>query len=83
MGVGAPVGTVELDLYRDLELKNLRLQGVWVSHTEHTKQAMALILSDPERFGTLVTHRFPLEEATEALRVVQARKAVKAVLIPG
>lgn len=83
VGVGAPVGTVELDLYRDLELKNLRLQGVWVSHTKHTKQAMDLILGDPERFGKLVTHRFELEEATEALRVVQARKAVKAVLIPG
>ena len=83
VGAGAPVGTVELDIYRDLEVKNLRLQGVWVSHTKHTKQAMDLILSDPERFGTLVTHRFPLEEATDALRVVQARKAVKAVLIPG
>ena len=84
VGVGAPVGTVELDLYRGIELKNLRFQGVWVSHTRHTKQEMALILSDPERFGTLVTHRFPLEEATtDALRAVQARKAVKAVLMPG
>ncbi len=83
VGVGAPVGTVELDLYRDIELKNLRLQGVWVSHTRHTRQAMELILSDPERFGALITHRFTLEEATEALRTVQARKAVKAVLIPG
>ncbi|MCD6335812.1 MAG: zinc-binding dehydrogenase, partial [Candidatus Latescibacteria bacterium] len=83
VGVGAPVGTVELDLYRDIELKNLRLQGVWVSHTRHTKQAMELILSDPERFGTLITHRFPLEEATDALRTVQARKAVKAILVPG
>ncbi|MFH1008166.1 MAG: zinc-binding dehydrogenase [Candidatus Latescibacterota bacterium] len=82
VGVGTPVGTVELDLYRDIELKNLRLQGVWVSHTRHTQQAMDLILSDPERFGALITHRFGLEEATEALKVVQARKAVKAVLIP-
>jgi threonine dehydrogenase-like Zn-dependent dehydrogenase len=83
VGVATPVGTLELDLYQDIALKSLHFQGVWVSHTRHTKQAMDLILSDPERFGTLITHRFPLEEATEALKIVQARKAVKAVLIPG
>jgi len=82
VGVGAPTGAIELDLYRDIETKNLRLQGVWVSHTKHTKMAMDLILRRKELFGNLVTHRFGLEQATEALETVHRKQAVKAVLVP-
>ena len=82
VGVGAPAGTIELDLYKDIETKNLRLQGVWVSHTKHTKMAMDLILSRKRLFANLVTHRFGLEGATEALETVRRKQAVKAVLIP-
>jgi threonine dehydrogenase-like Zn-dependent dehydrogenase len=82
VGVGAPVGTIELDLYRDIEVKNLRLQGIWVSHTQHTGMALDLILTHFESFRRMVTHRFTLDEATLALEAVERRDVVKAVLVP-
>jgi threonine dehydrogenase-like Zn-dependent dehydrogenase len=81
IGVGTPVGSVELDLYRDIVFKNLRLQGVWVSHTRHTGMALQLMRKYPAEFSRLVTHRFLLEEATKALETVEAKQAVKAVLV--
>jgi threonine dehydrogenase-like Zn-dependent dehydrogenase len=82
MGFGAPTGSIQLDVYHDLEIRDLRLQGVWVSHTKHTRMALELILEHRGLFRHLITHRFPLREATEALGVVEQRESVKAVLIP-
>ena len=82
VGVGMPLGSIELDLYKDIALKNLHLQGVWGSHTKHTEMALQLVQKYPEHFSQLVTHRFPLEDATKALQVVQAREGVKTVLVP-
>jgi threonine dehydrogenase-like Zn-dependent dehydrogenase len=62
--------------------KNLRLQGVWVSETRHTHMALRLILSRPRDFAGLITHRFPLSRANEALQAMKSREAVKAVLLP-
>lgn len=80
-GYAQPLGTVEIDPYKHLVRKNLRLQGVWVSDTSHTYRAMQLVLSQPELFGRMVTHRFPLGEANKALEVMASKKALKAVLI--
>jgi len=44
MGFGVPAGSVTLDMYHDLEVKDLSLHGVWVSHTEHTRMALELVL---------------------------------------
>ena len=82
VGVGAPAGTIELDLYQDIELKNLRLQGVWVSHSKHTRMAMDLILKHGNLFQRMIAHRLDLKDATGALEIVRARKSIKAVLIP-
>jgi threonine dehydrogenase-like Zn-dependent dehydrogenase len=82
VGVGAPIGTIELDLYKDIEMKNLRLQGVWVSHTRHTGMALGLILKRFNFFQRMVTHRFALDDATRALEAVERRDVVKAVLVP-
>ncbi|MHC1762373.1 MAG: hypothetical protein AB9917_23220 [Negativicutes bacterium] len=62
--------------------KNLKIQGVWVSATRHTWQAMRLVLEQPELFGRMITHRFALEQANEALTVMAQRDALKAVLVP-
>jgi len=81
-GVATPIGSIPIDFYEDVARKNVRIQGVWVSDTAHLYQALKLILNKRYPFEKLITHRFKLEEATEALKTVDTRKAVKAVLIP-
>jgi threonine dehydrogenase-like Zn-dependent dehydrogenase len=81
-GFGEPHGKMELDCFQDIGRKNLRLQGIWVSETRHTHMALQLVFSRFQDFGRLITHRFPLNQADEALRVMRSREAVKAVLFP-
>jgi threonine dehydrogenase-like Zn-dependent dehydrogenase len=81
-GFGEPHGTIELDCFHDIGRKNLRLQGVWVSETRHTHMALQLILSRLVDFKKLITHRFPLSQANDAIRVMKTKEAVKAVLLP-
>jgi threonine dehydrogenase-like Zn-dependent dehydrogenase len=81
-GFGEPHGKIELDCFQDVGRKNLRLQGVWVSETRHTHMALQLIRNRKQDFAGLITHRFPLSGANEALRVMKSRGAVKAVLLP-
>jgi len=81
-GFGEPHGTIELDCFHDIGRKNLHLQGVWVSETRHTHMAIQLLLNRIENFKKLITHRFPLAEANEAIRVMKTKEAVKAALLP-
>lgn len=81
-GFGEPHGTIELDCFHDLNRKNLRLQGIWTSDVRHTHMALQLILKQPEDFKSLITHTFPLDRVNDAIRVMQNREAVKAVLVP-
>jgi D-arabinose 1-dehydrogenase-like Zn-dependent alcohol dehydrogenase len=81
-GYAQPVGRVELDPYLELVRKNIRIQGVWVSDVSHTRQALELVLSAPELFSQMITHRFPLEQANVALESMASRNALKAVIIP-
>jgi threonine dehydrogenase-like Zn-dependent dehydrogenase len=81
-GFGEPHGTIELDCFHDIGRKNLRLQGVWVSETRHTHMALQLILSRIGDFTKLITHRFSLAQANEAIRVMKTKEAVKALLLP-
>jgi len=80
-GVATPIGSIPISFYEDVARKNVRIQGVWVSDTRHLYQAVKLVLSKKYPFEKLITHRFELKEATEALKVVDARKAMKAVLV--
>jgi len=81
-GFGEPHGTVELDCFHDLNRKNLSLQGIWTSDVKHTHMALQLILNRLEEFKKLITHRFPLNQADEAIWVMKNKEAVKAVLVP-
>lgn len=81
-GFGEPHGTIELDCFHDIGRKNLRLQGVWVSEARHTHMALKLIMSRFQDFTKLITHRFPLDKANEAIQSMKAKEAVKAVLVP-
>jgi len=81
-GFGEPAGSVQFPWFENVIRKNLRIQGVWVSDTRHTLQALRLVQSNYEKFSKMVTHRFRLEDASTALSSVASRQAVKAVLIP-
>lgn len=82
VGIAVPVGTAALDPFRQINARNLRFQGVWVSDTRHTVEAAELVAEQPELFAQLVTHRFRLEQANEALAAMAGRECVKAVLVP-
>ena len=81
-GIAEPRGKVPFEVFGDLARKNLRLQGVWVSDTRHLRQAVSLVERDPDGFAALVTDRFPLSQATEAMQMVASRSAMKAVIVP-
>jgi len=82
VGIATPVGKVDLDPYEELNLRDISIKGVWVSHTSHTDMALKLILKRRELFRRMITHRFTLAEANEALASVRGREALKAVLMP-
>jgi threonine dehydrogenase-like Zn-dependent dehydrogenase len=81
-GIATPVGKTEISFYEDVALKNVSIQGVWVSDTNHLYQCVKLVESKRYPFGDFITHRFKLEEADKAFEAVDSRKAIKAVLIP-
>ena len=80
VGFGEPRGKMELDCFRDIVLKNLYMQGVWVSDVRHTHMAKELILSRQDLFAKMITHRLPLNEANKALELMEKREAMKVVL---
>ena len=79
-GIATPVGEVPFKLFEDIARKNVRVQGVWVSDTGHLYQAMRIVQAARYPFEKIVTHTFPLEEATTALEKMHSREAMKAVL---
>jgi threonine dehydrogenase-like Zn-dependent dehydrogenase len=81
-GFAEPRGKMEIDPFRDIGRKNLRLQGVWVSEVRHTHMALQLILGRKDDFKKLITHRFPLAQANDAIQAMKTKEAVKAVLLP-
>ncbi len=82
VGFAEPHGTIELDCFHDLNRKNLRLQGIWTSDVKHTHMALQLVLRHLEDFSKLITHRFPLDKANDAIQAMKTKEAVKAVLLP-
>ena len=90
LGRGLPVDRIfpatrriaRVDFFQEMVRKNVKIQGVWVSGTRHTFQALSLIEKQQNLFGKMITHRFKLDEANEALAAMESSEALKAVLIP-
>lgn len=82
IGFSQPPGDCQVDFFSDVVRKNLKIQGVWVSATRHTWQAMRLVQDNPDLFAQMITHRYPLSQANEALQAMAGREALKAVLVP-
>lgn len=80
VGYAQPTGKEEIDFYADIVSRNLRIQGVWVSDTKHTMQAISLVMNNIGKFEKLITHRFSLENANKAISVMNKKEALKAVL---
>ena len=80
-GVAVPIGEVPLRPYEDLAVRNVNLQGVWVSDARHLWEALSLARSGKYPLDKLVTHTFPLAQANEALEALRRREAMKVVLV--
>ncbi len=82
VGFSQPPGDCKVDFFEDVVKKNLKIQGVWVSSTRHTHMSLELMQKNKDLFKKMITHRFSLAEANDALAVMNSREALKAVLIP-
>jgi threonine dehydrogenase-like Zn-dependent dehydrogenase len=81
-GIATDVGQTPVNFFSDLAVKNTRLQGVWVSDTNHLKQAVDLVASRQFPFEELITHRFLLKDVNKALQVTADEVAIKSILLP-
>lgn len=81
VGTAVPMGTIPIDFYHQLVLKQLRLQGAWTNDTRHITQALQMVRQNPDVFAEMITHRFPLEQANEALASMAERKAIKTAIV--
>jgi threonine dehydrogenase-like Zn-dependent dehydrogenase len=65
--------------------KQLQVIGSWSSEPRHLKAAIEFLSANRERFpfAEMVSHRFPIEQANEALAATAAWSVAKSVLVPG
>ena len=83
LGLWGAIGTQPISP-RDLTLKNLTIAGASFPKPKHYYHALHLAarLQDHVPLERLVTHRFPIAGATEALAVTKQGIAIKAVISP-
>lgn len=81
IGFSQPPGECQIDFFQEVVRKNIKIQGVWVSATRHVWQSMQMVLENPDLFSRMITHRFVLSQANEALDSMAQRDALKAVLV--
>jgi len=77
-------GSVEIHPHWQLNRKHVELKGCWGSRYDHFHRTVALTA----RFGHLkpwremVSGRYPLDSAGEALKAVEEQTALKALIVP-
>ncbi len=77
-------GSVSINPHLDINKKHLDVRGCWGIEMAHLWRAMDILARHGERFPWLetITRRYGLEEAGQALRDVEARRVVKALIVP-
>ena len=77
-------GTIEFNPHV-ITRKQLEVHGSWSSEPRHMKAALEFLERHRERFpfAVMVSHRFPLERADEALATTARWEAAKSVIVPG
>jgi L-iditol 2-dehydrogenase len=75
-------GSVAINPHLQINRKHVELRGCWGSDYSHFHRAVALaaLWQDRIPWSDLATARYPLERAGEALRDVELRNVVKAVI---
>lgn len=83
VGLFGAVGTADIPP-RTLTLKNLRIQAAHSPKPRHYYRALhlAAAMADKVPLADLITHRFPISHAMDALEAVEAGRVVKAVIDP-
>jgi len=84
-------GDVPLNPHRHINRKHLEVRGCWGSDYSHLWRAMQVLAAQQSRangaaprldWSSLISRRYPLEEAGAALADVEAARVVKAVITP-
>lgn len=83
LGLWGAIGTQPISP-RDLTIKNLTIGGATFPKPKHYYQALhlAVALQDRLPLGALVSHRFGVAQAGEALSLTKSGGAIKAVIDP-
>ncbi len=77
-------GDVSINPHLDINKKHLDVRGCWGIEFAHIWRAMDVLARHGAHFPWLetITRRYSLEEAGQALRDVEARTVVKALIVP-
>jgi L-iditol 2-dehydrogenase len=77
-------GPVEINPHLQINKKHLDIKGVWGIDYSHLHRSIQILerYNDQFRWESLITHRFDLDHANEALETVRAGLAIKAVICP-
>jgi L-iditol 2-dehydrogenase len=83
LGQYANAGNVEFNPHT-ITRKQLSVVGSWAFEPRHVDKALSLLAETEwkHHFARQVTHRFPLERASEALDTVRQHRSGKAVIVP-
>lgn len=77
-------GEVSLNPHLHINKKHLEIRGCWGSDFSHVHRAMIILERFNSRFHweSLISKRYSLDEVQDALEDVEARRVVKAVIVP-
>lgn len=83
LGQYANAGDVSMNPHT-ITRKQLSIIGSWAFEPRHVDQALTFLDTThwKELFAREVTHRFPLQQVSEALQTVRQHKSAKAVIVP-
>lgn len=81
VGTAVPMGTIPIDLFHHIVRRQVRLQGAWTNDTRHIRSALHLVSANRQVFADMITHRYPLHQANEALQSMARREAIKTAIV--
>jgi len=83
LGQYCDAGTVSLNPH-NITRKQLQIFGSWSSEPRHLKAALDFLRATPKQFpfAEMVSHRFTLDQANEALATTARWESAKSVLLP-
>lgn len=69
-------------ILNQIHYREISITGIHASVPEHLSFAVAFIEKFPN-IGEVITHRFPLENFTEAIDILKRKEAMKVIILPG